>query len=791
MNRTMPLALLLAVLMTLVARLPRAEAAEAPPELELELEPCTIEMVDGREVDGKLAVQSELPGHLIVYSPRLATVRSFLKDHVHAVTADGERRELNAKRELTDEDRRLLGHVEWPDEPPAEGRKPAYTTETWGKPKQLLVWAKPGTTGLFEEPGNWLMNGRRMTEWPRPTGEHYGLIFFEKDGVDFLFPASADGYRVRPRRTNARARHITVEAGADAEISLNQCTGNLWISEHGSFYGGGGANLGGDNHTFFVNGPPTATEPPATADAFAALMTSAKGFARKWVVRKDDPDASMTLIGSFRSGDETHWLRGVTILEENSVISIGPRCVQTVGYQARLILKSGAVLGKNHSQLYKGDMWVKGDLWAGTPDEPLTRNCYLGISIKDSQGRIKDNARRYGAQGLMVMPGADVRVHTAKPKQARLVVTWHGTKPGGDDGGSGTSIEQIPASERTINATFYGDTVLNDTVFQWVGKGDIRLLEPDVRRRWQRVVLGDHVTAAPDDVFAGVPVDEGLSKRIARWRKEREARTADRSPSTAAAGRGHAYLRIVPSGGVFAAGDTVAVQLRTLGNREIRYTLDGSDSRSGKVYAGPLTLTETTTVKAGCFHHPGPHFNRSWAQVEDRFTFVSGVRGPDRPGWTHPGLQLDVYDAKSFDGLRDNPGEPVHSRTVERFELKVPEGRARKPDGYVYTGYVEVGRPGIYRFYTETEGASRLYIGDQRIVDNHRRYRYDWQQTAKAALESWGSLKLEPGKHAIRVEYLRGRGFAWWEPQENEPFEVSYEGPDVKKQPIPADVLSH
>ncbi len=758
---------------------------------ELELRPCTIELVDGTAVEGRIAHQFGLDGHLVVYSPRLATVRSFPKDCIHATTVAGKREELNPKRELTDEDRKLLGPVAWPDEPPAGGGKPAYTTETWDKPRQLLVWAKPGRSGQLENPKNWLLNGREMTEWPRPTGEHYGFVFFEKGNVDFLFPAASKDYKVRPRGTNARTRHITVEAGANAEISINVCTGNLWISEHGSFYGGGGANLGGDKHTFFVNGPPTATELPETTEQFAALMKSAKSFARKWVVRKDDPAASMTLIGSFGSGDETHWLRGVTILEENSVISIGPRCVQTVGYQAKLILKSGAVLGKNHSQLYKGDMWIKGDLWAGTPDEPLKRNCYLGISIKDSQGRIKDNARRYGAQGLMVMPGAGMRVHTSDPDHARLVISWHGTEPGGDDGGSGARIDQIPEAERTINATFYGDTVLNDVVFRWIGKGDIRLLEPEVRERWKRVALEEPVTSEPEHVFASMPKTEDLSRRVAKWRKEREARTADRVPSTAAAGQGHAYLRIVPSGGSFAAGDTVEVRLDVLGGREIRHTTDGSESKEGDVYEGPFELTETTTVRAGAFHYPGPHFYRQWGQVADTFNFVEGTRKPDSPAETEAGLALRVYDVKGFEQLHGEAGDPIDSRTVESFALRVPDGRMKNGDGYVYTGYVEVDEAGIYRFHTETEGASRLYIGDRLVVDNHRRYRYDWKPTAKVPLESWGSLKLEPGKHAIRVEYLRGRGFAWWKPSEDETFEVSYEGPGTEKQPIPAERLSH
>jgi len=83
----------------------------------------------------------------------------------------------------------------------------------------LLVWANPGQSGAFEDPSSWLLNGERMKQWPRPTGHHFGLVFFTKEGTDFLFPASSKRYKVRPRRTSARTRHITTEAGADAEIA--------------------------------------------------------------------------------------------------------------------------------------------------------------------------------------------------------------------------------------------------------------------------------------------------------------------------------------------------------------------------------------------------------------------------------------------------------------------------------------------------------------------------------------------------------------------------------------------
>jgi len=101
----------------------RAEAQQP----ELRLEPCTIELLDGTTLEGRLAVQFDMPEHLIVYSPRVGMVRSFLKDLVHAVTVEGQRERLNAKRDLTEEEEKLIDRERWFDEPPERGRIPAYT----------------------------------------------------------------------------------------------------------------------------------------------------------------------------------------------------------------------------------------------------------------------------------------------------------------------------------------------------------------------------------------------------------------------------------------------------------------------------------------------------------------------------------------------------------------------------------------------------------------------------------------------------------------------------------------
>jgi len=122
----------------------------------VELTPCTVHLVDGTEVVGNLAPVN-MDDHLIVYSPRLATVRSFMKGHAHALSVDGQRKQLNPKRELTAQDRHLLGRVAWPDAPREKARQPAYATETWQAPRKLMVWARPGQSGMRTAADNWLI----------------------------------------------------------------------------------------------------------------------------------------------------------------------------------------------------------------------------------------------------------------------------------------------------------------------------------------------------------------------------------------------------------------------------------------------------------------------------------------------------------------------------------------------------------------------------------------------------------------------------------------------------------
>jgi len=159
-----------------------------------------------------------------------------------------------------------------------------------------------------------------------------------------------------------------------------------------------------------------------------------------------------------------------------------------------------------------------------------------------------------------------------------------------------------------------------------------------------------------------------------------------------------------------------------MGDREMRYTTDGSKSEQGTVYGGPFKLAETTTVRAGCFHNPGPHFRQMWGEVADSFNLVAERREPDSPGKTTSGLLLRVYRDNPLATNLDALGEPMRTATVEQIGLNVAEDEKKKTAGYVYTGYRQIDKAGVYHLFTTTEGASRLYIGDRLVVDNHRRY---------------------------------------------------------------------
>jgi hypothetical protein len=392
---------------------------------------------------------------------------------------------------------------------------------------RLLVWAAPGKSGRFRDPGNWLANGQAMTtfepyEYKARRPPSFRLTRFKAivgPDVDLLIPAAPSNYSVRLVKKDlgtARPRHITVEANAGLNFKLSGGYGNIWLAQSAEFYGGGQATIRGDRHSFIVSGRRMpegqdvrkvtgANDPRGGSGYFRA-----KSFARKLVFRKDVKNASVELIGSASTGDETQFVRGVLIISDNSLLAIGPRCTQTVFPEAVLQLQSGAIVAKKSNYLARDDMLVAGTLRAGSPRRPITRHCYVGLSSTDWDGRIRQVAYDEGRTkpwwdgrdtadwpayvSLRVAPQARIRTHSARPDDARLVFCWHGKE------GFGDHIRGVKGQKQTavyrdllgqISLAFMGSTRLQDVTFRGVSPGGLMLANVNTLRRWRNVSFGD------------------------------------------------------------------------------------------------------------------------------------------------------------------------------------------------------------------------------------------------------------------------------------------------------------
>jgi hypothetical protein len=153
-------------------------------------------------------------------------------------------------------------------------------------------------------------------------------------------------------------------------------------------------------------------------------------------------------------------------------------------------------------------------------------------------------------------------------------------------------------------------------------------------------------------------------------------------------------------------------------------------------------------------------------------TWPRVTRPADNPATTSAGLAYAYYEG-TWAALPDFGAlTPVASGTNANFDM-TPAVRTDN-FGLRFTGYIDIPTDGTYTFFTRSDDGSKLFIGNTLVVEN------DLTHTAQ---EHLGRIRLQAGKHAIRVEYFDTTLF---------PFvEVRYAGPSVAKQLVPDAVLFH
>lgn len=231
-------------------------------------------------------------------------------------------------------------------------------------------------------------------------------------------------------------------------------------------------------------------------------------------------------------------------------------------------------------------------------------------------------------------------------------------------------------------------------------------------------------------------------------------------------------VSIEPSSGIMT--DHRPVQVVTMSTTTkgavIRYTLDGSEptSRSPR-YSKPIEIRKDADIRAKAFKDG----------MLESFVFSAEFRTALKPvevSQLAKGIRYRYYedDSESWRKVPDfSTLKPVEDGIItEPINIK-----KRKRDtniAFQFQGYIQIPRDGLYTFYADSDDGSNLFINGRHAIDNDGPH----SQQEKSA-----QLPLRAGMYELEVSYQQGTGTFG--------LVVSYEGPGIEKQPIPAQVLFH
>jgi subtilisin family serine protease len=154
-------------------------------------------------------------------------------------------------------------------------------------------------------------------------------------------------------------------------------------------------------------------------------------------------------------------------------------------------------------------------------------------------------------------------------------------------------------------------------------------------------------------------------------------------------------------------------------------------------------------------------------------------RTPENPAHEAADLDVAYYVTVGYSNLPNFDALTPYART-RLPDINFPStngaystsGRAEEV-GATYTGFVTVPRAGIYTFYTSSDDGSRLFIGDQVVLNNDGLH---------GMVEVGGQIALKAGTHAFKVIFFENFGGAG--------LIASIQGPGLNKQPIAASMFS-
>lgn len=484
--------------------------------------------------------------------------------------------------------------------------EPLYKTETWPD-AEVLVWASPGKSGNLDQAKNWkTQNGKPAKSAPNRD-------------TDIILPAAKKFYDVKGSR-NTQVRHATVESGArlgGGHRDELEVWGNLNVEPGGKVLY---ISIRGSKHTYIhLKDAEFPTKQNGMSLAHPSTRISGpqqcpSQISHKFQVAKVGT-ASVEVLGNLAISDEIMLQRGRMIvsgdLRYSGITGKGALEIYDGGI---LEIQSGGRVAPfdsaNSKAIYNINVYRNGTIQAGSPERPLTSDAYLllGFAKNDKPGRT----------GLYAALGSVIRVYSADPNNARLVVSsitsvedFHNGKgqPQGNPGKKASGNEGIALQ-------LAGDVRFDNTHFDYVSIDGIGLADPKTAKEWKNVTYGSHNAGSESQLFTKMKADPntyyharsdmksefGLTETAMKSMDDYLADAdpfllATTPPNTElkALGKGKDVIK-TPVAKIFDKPVTITIKSKVPG-ATIRYSTDGTEpTKDSPLYEGPFTINETSRV---------------------------------------------------------------------------------------------------------------------------------------------------------------------------------------------------
>ncbi len=198
---------------------------------------------------------------------------------------------------------------------------------------------------------------------------------------------------------------------------------------------------------------------------------------------------------------------------------------------------------------------------------------------------------------------------------------------------------------------------------------------------------------------------------------------------------------------------------------KIHYTLDGSEpTQNSTLYENAFGVNKNTTIKMKAFK--GDEASLTATAIFKKMGEIKKVSMNEvKPGLSYKYTQ-GIY--RMVNDFLDVP--PLKTGVVPNFTMDPRE--KEQFFSFDFEGYINIKQAGEYTFYLATNDGGRMYVDDNMIINNDGLH---------PVVEVAKKVELTSGLHPISVKYFQEGGLNG--------LKVSWEGPGVEKQEIPASVL--